>query len=659
MMKKNRLIFLLLLFFLIAYPVFGNSDSDIRTLGDIFKELGITLKGVGDFIVQKDILREGKENTFWTIVAKKNERVIKLEVIKNIDDKSAHRHIEERKHVINSLYNHIPSPYPGMISNTIECPDEFKPKVRYIEIEGEKIPVYLLSSTPRFTYGASVEELIRYRGALTFIYNEKQRVLYRIDLFIPKGDFDKKEVLSLLGLLKFNHQTRTGKEKKSVIAGFSEQVKAAQKKSVTAQPDWGNFKDYNLIMIGFEPLGAKNIGAYGYFRDTTPNLDRFSKSAFLFKNAISPSSWTLPVFMSWFTSLYPSQHKLLNKYSTYKDEVRILSNLSRLSPSAVTLAQVLKKNGYSTAGFTGGAGVTGTFGYGLGFDSYYDQTTFGGFDIVLSMALKWLKKHREEKLFLFIQGYDVHGRYKLPYFLKNKFTDPNYGGRYKGTVEEYWELRNLSLDVGYLNMTDEDVKFWRSVYDAKIHEADRKFGLFLEEFDKLGLTGKTMIIVSSGSGNEYYEHERFDHGFSLYEELIHVPLIIRIPEKRGHVIQNQVRTIDIMPTVLDLLDIDYDETIENQMQGVSLVSLINGEDLLLGAFSETDYLLHTFKRSLRKSNGWKYIYSIDTEQKELYNLKEDPQELNNLVQEEKKIAYELEQKLFKHLKSMGQDAHGS
>jgi len=268
------------------------------------------------------------------------------------------------------------------------------------------------------------------------------------------------------------------------------------------------------------------------------------------------------------------------------------------------------------------------------------------------------KKTQGKKFFLFIQGYDVHGRYKLPYFLKNKFTDPNYGGRYKGTVEEYWELRNLSLDVGYLNMTDEDVKFWRSVYDAKIHEADRKFELFLEEFDKLGLTGKTIIIISSGSGNEYYEHERFDHGFSLYEELIHVPLIIRIPEKRGHVIQNQVRTIDIMPTALDLLNIDYDKTVENQMQGVSLVSLINGEDLSLDAFSETDYLLHTFKRSLRTSNGWKYIYSIDTEQKELYNLKEDPQESNNLVQEEKKIAYELEQKLFKHLKSMGQDVHG-
>jgi len=268
------------------------------------------------------------------------------------------------------------------------------------------------------------------------------------------------------------------------------------------------------------------------------------------------------------------------------------------------------------------------------------------------------KKTQGKKFFLFIQGYDVHGRYKLPYFLKNKFTDPNYGGRYKGTVEEYWELRNLSLDVGYLNMTDEDVKFWRSVYDAKIHEADRKFELFLEEFDKLGLTGKTIIIISSGSGNEYYEHERFDHGFSLYEELIHVPLIIRIPEKRGHVIQNQVRTIDIMPTALDLLNIDYDKTVENQMQGVSLVSLINGEDLSLDAFSETDYLLHTFKRSLRTSNGWKYIYSIDTEQRELYNLKEDPQELNNLVQEEKKIAYELEQKLFKHLKSMGQDVHG-
>ncbi len=654
--KKNKYIILILLFYILAYPVSGNSENDNkRSIGDIVNELGINLEGANDFVVKKSVLREGKENTFWTITAKKDERIIKIEVVKNIDNKSAHRHIKERKYVINSLYNNIPSPYPGMVSNTIESPDEFKPKVMHIEVEGEKIPIYLLSSTPRFTYGASAEDLIRYRGALTFVYNQKEKILYRIDLFIPKEKYNEKEVLQWVRSLKFIHQDKPGRENQSGIAKIKEPDMSSPKNSDASHSDWGNFKDYNLIIIGFEPLGAKHMGGYGYEKDTTPNLDKFSKTAFLFKNAVSPSSWTLPVFMSWFTSLYPSQHKIVNKYSTYTDEVQTLSNLSELSPSVITLAHVLKKNGYSTCGFTGGAGVSGTFGYNLGFDIYNDQAIFGGFDLVMPMALDWLKNHGHRKFFLFIQGYDVHGRYPLPDNYENKFNSPRYSGKYKGTVEEYWELRNLSIDKGKLDMTTEDVKSWESIYDAKIYEADRKFSRFIESLEKLGLTDKTIIFISSGSGNEYYEHKRFDHGFSLYEELIRVPLIIKIPGKRGRLVDEQVRTIDIMPTVFDLLDIEYDGTVANQMQGVSLTPLMRGEELILDAFSETDYLLQAFKRSLRTPDGWKYIYSIDTEERELFNLNKDPNELNNLVLDEKIIAYELEQKLFKHLKSLGKD----
>ncbi|MDD5772431.1 MAG: sulfatase [bacterium] len=660
MKKKNRTAIPLFVFFLIIHTFLSRTDCDTKklsppritmsksdpdksgpfnsSLGEVFDQLGISISKADDFVIQKNISMYEWENTFFTVSAEKNGSVIKIEVINNIDNNSAERRIEEKKYIINSLYYQTPSPYPGMISNTIEYPDEFKPKVEYIEIEGVKTAFLILSSTSRFTYGVGAEELIAYRGALIFIYNEKEKKLYQIELFIPKEKFDKKDVLSIFGSIVRRSKVETVQEKSSDI-----------KKDRNAN------KNYNLIIIGFEPLGVNHTGASGYFRDTTPNLDKFSKNAFLFKNAVSPSSWTLPSFMSWFTSLYPSQHKILNKYSIYTDKEKVFSNLSELSPSAVTLAQVLKKNGYSTAGFTGDAGVAGNFGYNLGFDIYYDKITFAGFDLVLPMALEWINKNRDENFFLFIQGYDVHGRYQLPADFKNQFADPNYKGKYKGTVDEYWKLRDLSVNEGFLNMADEDIKFWESWYDAKIYEADKKLGTFFDEFDKMGLGNKTIIVVSSGSGNEFYEHKRFDHGFSLYEELIRVPLIIKVPDKKGSVIENQVRTLDIMPTVLDMLDIKYNEIIKDQMQGVTLVPLMNGEDLKLDAFSETDYLSYTFKRSLRTSDGWKYIHSIDTRERELYNLRDDPKELNNLAEKEKRIAYELEQKLFKHLKSIGED----
>lgn len=654
--RTTRWISKLLLITTILTLTACQSKPDPQTLDTILKELDVSFDHTNEFVINESILREGKENTFWTILAQRQDTLLKLEIVKNIDSQTARQYIQERTYAINSLYQNIPSAYPGMITNSTEIQDELKPAVAQLTINREKIPVYLLYSTARFTYGATTRDLIKYRGALTFVFIPVHRTLLRIELFQPKEKSNDKDLLRWLSTLSFIGPNQKDHDKKTggaVVHSTKYSAEPSTNKRSITQEGWGSYKDYNLIIIGFEPLGAKHVGAYGYSKNTTPNLDKFSTTAFLFRNAISPSSWTLPVFMSWFTSLYPSQHKLVNKYSTYTDTEQILSNLTDLSPSVVTLAQVLKSAGYKTAGFTGGAALTGTFGYRLGFDTYFDNVTFGGFELAMPKALKWLQTHKDNKFFLFVAAYDVHGRYPLPQNYNNKFADPNYTGKYKGNEEEYWELRNRSVDRLPLNLTQEDVKFWESIYDAKILGADKRFKAFVEQLKTMGLMDNTIIIVSSGSGNEYYEHNAFDHGLSLYDELIHVPLIIKIPDREGHAIESQVRTIDIMPTVLDLLQIDYEQSIARQMQGTSLVPLLSGQhDLQLDAFSETDYLLQVFKRSWRTHDGWKYIHSLDTEKRELYHLVEDPQELNNLIHNETKIAYELEQKLFKHLNTI-------
>lgn len=632
------------------------SKPDPQTLDTILNELDASFKHADEYIISESILREGKENTFWTILAQRLDTLLKLEIVKNIDRDTARQYIQERTYAISSLYQNIPSAYPGMITNATEIQDELKPSITQLTINREKIPVYLLYSTERFTYGVTTRDLIKYRGALTFVFIPAHRTLLRIELFQPTEESNDEHLLRWLSTLRFSRSNPKHHAKKTSVAAIHPRAypsKSSKNKRSETRKGFASYKDYNLIIIGFEPLGAKHIGAYGYSKNTTPNLDKFSATAFLFRNAISPSSWTLPVFMSWFTSLYPSQHKLVNKYSSYTDTEQTLSDLSNLSPSVVTLAQVLKSAGYKTAGFTGGAALTGSFGYRLGFDTYFDKATFGGFELAMPKALEWLQTHKGNKFFLFLAGYDVHGRYPLPQNYNNTFADPNYTGKYKGSQEEYWELRNRSVDRLPLNLTQEDVKFWESIYDAKILEADKRFKAFIEQLKAMGLMDNTIIIVSSGSGNEYYEHHAFDHGLSLYDELIHVPLIIRIPHIKGRSIASQVRTIDIMPTVLDLLQIDCAQSIAKQMQGTSLAPLMTGQqELQLDAFSETDYLLQVFKRSWRTHDGWKYIHSLDTEKRELYHLSEDPRELNNLIHSHSQIAYELEQKLFKHLNTI-------
>jgi len=334
---------------------------------------------------------------------------------------------------------------------------------------------------------------------------------------------------------------------------------------------------------------------------------------------------------------------------------RFFSNLSELSPSVVTLAQVLKENNYKTAGFTGGAGVGRDFGFDSGFDKYYDKKVFGGFKDVFPKALKWIKRNRKSKFFVFVMGYDVHGRYPLPDEPDDQFNDKDYSGPYQGTVEEYWKLRNDSIDKEILDLTEGDIKFWRNWYDTKIVESDKKFGDFIQKLKKIVDMNNTVIVISSGSGNEFYEHKTFDHGFNLYDEVIRVPFVLKVGRKGTGRIKNQVRTIDMMPTVLDILNVNNSGTVNEQMQGISLVPVMKGEDLQLSAFSETDYLLQSFKRSIRTPDGWKFIYSMDTEERELYDLNQDPGELSNLLEMEGQHAYELEIQLFDWLKELGQD----
>lgn len=430
----------------------------------------------------------------------------------------------------------------------------------------------------------------------------------------------------------------------------------ATEEAKTKEIKTGAYKGYNVVLVSFDALQAAHVTHLGYFRKTTPTIDKIAQEGFSFKNAISQASWTLPATMTWFTSLYPSEHRCINKYSTYTEKEKILTDLKQLSPDVVTLAEVLKKNGYITAGFNGDAGVGGHFGFSQGFDVYIDGPKFGGMDQSIPKALEWLRKNYKKKFFMFLHGYDCHGQFDPPNGFTRRFVDIDYKGPLKGGKEEQERLREEGLNKGYITLSDEDVEFWRALYDEKINDADERFRDFLEEFNKLGLSDKTIIILVSDHGTEFYEHKRFDHGFSLYDELIRTLLVFKLPNTQGgKIIEDQVRNIDIMPTLLDLLGIRAYKKVATQMKGLSLISLMRGGHFNLEAFSETDYRLFTHKRSMRTYDGWKFIYTMETGQRELYNLKKDAGELNNLSEKEKRIAYEMEQRLFEWLKSMGQD----
>jgi arylsulfatase A-like enzyme len=441
------------------------------------------------------------------------------------------------------------------------------------------------------------------------------------------------------------------------LAGFGQ---AAEKEAGKGAPAAGmplKFKDYNVVFVSFDALQAAHVHSLGYSKDVTPTIDAMAENGFSFANTISTASWTVPASMTWFTGVYPSEHRLTNKFAVFNPPNNVLSNLKKLSPNMVTLAEILKQNGYATGGFTGNAGVNGFFGYDQGFDTYfYEKGKFGSMSVSAPKGLEWLKQNKDKKFFMFLHGYDIHGQGIPEGGFDYRFVDKGYDRKYTGSAAEQEALREEGLEKGAVALRNEDVKFWRAIYDEKIQRTDARFKKFLEEFEKLGLMDKTIFVLTSDHGTEFHEHKRFDHGFSLYDELIHVPLVIRLPDqKAGKVVRDQVSSIDVMPTIVDLLDLKLPENARGQLRGASLVPAMKGQKVAKDVYFETDYRLFTYKRGIQTVDGWKLIYTMENKGRELYNIKTDPGETKNLVDKEPKRAYELEQRLFAHFKSIGHD----
>lgn len=401
-------------------------------------------------------------------------------------------------------------------------------------------------------------------------------------------------------------------------------------------------EDCNLIIIGIDTLRADRVGYFNYKRDLTPTLDSLAENSYVFKNTIAQASWTLPSFMSLFTSTYPSQNKVKNKYYINAGQIAT-TNLKKLSPNIKTLADVMKQKGYETAGFTGGAGVSSEFGFALGFDEYYDKDNFSSFNTSFSAAEKWISKNKNKPFFAFIHGYDSHGNFELDY--EKRFYSGNGSINYKGTKEEHLVLRERRTKVWSLNLSEEDKVFWENLYDDKVLNMDSQLAEFVQYLNEENIVNKTILVIISDHGDEFLEHGGIDHGMTLYDELLKVVFIIKLPGSDKKILEDQVRLIDVMPTILNLLNIGIDSDLKKQIQGVSLIPLMQGKHLYLDALSETDYRGFVSKKSIRTHDGWKLIIDYLSWEKELYNLAADPDEKNNLVKSEENKVEELSKKL--------------
>lgn len=384
-------------------------------------------------------------------------------------------------------------------------------------------------------------------------------------------------------------------------------------------------EDCNVILISIDTLRADHLGIYGYFRDTSPNLDNLANQGIYFTNVYSQASWTLPSHATLFTSLYPSQHEMVTFDSP------------SLNDSIITLAEVMKQNNYKTAAFVDHFDVGSHFGLNHGFD-YFDEKgaseglekhkpnllVYSGIKKINERAEKWIDENKDGKFFIFLHYYDVHAPYISPEPYITLF-DPNYHG-------------NLST-YGYMEdgiqdqiKNQDDLNHVIAQYDGGIRYVDSEIGTFWHFLQNESLTKKTMIIIVSDHGEEFMEHERIGHGVYLYKNVIHVPVIFSFPTAYHKVINSTLGLIDVPTTILEALRIESPQQFE-------------GIDMLTGnrsfAYSEfEDYTPFSFSAI---NNTFQLIISWDTNNftKEAYNLTTDAKENSNIAQQFNNTLFEV------------------
>jgi arylsulfatase A-like enzyme len=410
-------------------------------------------------------------------------------------------------------------------------------------------------------------------------------------------------------------------------------------------------KQFNVVIIGVDTLRRDHLGCYGYERGVSPNIDRLASQGVLFEDAVSQSPWTLPSFATILTSLYPSQHGA----GFLEPGAGAYGN--RMRTSFPPLAMVLLKHGYSTGAIINAPALAPEFGVDRGFE-YYDTTPRWDdrtADRTTSDALAWIDKNSGNRFFMFVHYFDPHVPYSppAPY---DTIYDPGYSGRIGDSFERDTYIRmQEALSREYDPNFKADWDHIKALYDGEIAFTDKAVGDLIKGLEDRGLRGNTLVVFLSDHGEEFFDHKGFEHGHTLYDELIRVPLIFSlpgtVPEKVR--IAEQVRHLDVMPTVLDILGIRP----TTHLEGVSLKPLMNGEgsvetgaaSLLPQKLAFSESMLYGTEKKSIAAYPWKLIYDTVTEERMLFNLAHDPGEHNNLIAEEPDVRAALEEVLFKAL----------
>jgi arylsulfatase A-like enzyme len=296
----------------------------------------------------------------------------------------------------------------------------------------------------------------------------------------------------------------------------------------------------DVFVYLIDTLRADALGAYGAARPASPRIDAFSRDAMVFDHAYSSAAWTLPATFSVLSGLYPSHHG-------------VALPGQRLPPQrGPWLPELLSQSGYETLGICQWMLGGDPFGLERGFESFYLDVRESGKN--RSSAIRWFlwrhlldRRHPDRPLFVWMHAVDPHALYQP------RGEDGLFARQHPGTLPAQLYDPQLFLAQG-LGRRPADVEHLRALYDGEVHAADRRFGVFVDLLKFFGLYDESVIVLLSDHGEEFNEHGGFNHGRTLYDELLRVPLIVKLPQARraGARVAAPVSLVDVAPTIARL-----------------------------------------------------------------------------------------------------------
>jgi arylsulfatase A-like enzyme/tetratricopeptide (TPR) repeat protein len=360
----------------------------------------------------------------------------------------------------------------------------------------------------------------------------------------------------------------------------------------------------NVLLVTMDTTRADRLGCYGYGRGRTPNLDALAAGGVLFRNTYTHVPLTLPSHCSIMTGTTPLTHGVHNNGSYF------------LAPERTTLAEMLKTRGYRTAAFVASFSLDSRFGLDQGFDLYDDNFLPG-------RALKPVNSERPAGVMaaLFTAWLDARG--DEPFFAWVHFFDPH---------------------LPYRPPAPYDREFAAEPYDGEVAFMDWAIGQVVGKLREKNVLDRTFIVLAGDHGEGFGEKVERGHGVFLYDGTMKVPLILYSPGRlpAGRTVASRVRLTDIVPTVLDMLDLP----VPGELEGLSLVPLAGGR-----TSGDRDTYIETFYP--RENYGWSELVGIISgdwkyiraPRPELYDLKTDPAEDRNRATSDEKLAADIGRKL--------------